>query len=93
MALVSAKGILIATTVAGLVGCATSGGSSAGGATTKTGEPVQCSGINACKGQGSCHGNENACKAKNDCKGKGWVEAPSAEDCTAKGGTVIPKSG
>jgi hypothetical protein len=91
MAMVSAKGALVATAAAALFGCATSTSGSAGKSTTAS-EPVQCSGINACKGMGSCKGNENACKAKNDCKGKGWVETPSAEECTAKGGSALPKS-
>ena len=89
MAMVSSKGALIAAAVAGLFGCA---GSQTSGKTTVAGTtatPVQCSGINSCKGQGSCRGNDNACKAKNDCKGKGWVEAASAADCTAKGGVVL----
>jgi hypothetical protein len=92
MAIVSAKGVLVATAVAGLFGCASSGGSAAGKSTTAS-QPVQCGGVNGCKGQGSCKGNENACKAQNDCKGKGWVETPTAEECTSKGGTVLPKSG
>ncbi len=50
---------------------------------------VQCAGINSCKGQGSCAGADNACKAQNSCKGKGWVEAKSAKECKAKGGTVV----
>jgi hypothetical protein len=89
---VSGKGILVAAAVGALFGCATTSGSGSTNKTTSR-EMVQCAGLNACKGQGSCQGNENACKAKNECKGKGWVESPSAEDCTSKGGSVLPKSG
>ena len=51
---------------------------------------VKCAGINSCKGHGACASADgsHACAGKNDCKGKGWVMA-SADDCTAKGGTVV----
>lgn len=51
---------------------------------------VKCAGINECKGKGSCAGAGNACKAQNSCKGKGIVDVGSAEECTKKGGTVVP---
>lgn len=51
---------------------------------------VQCAGINSCKGQGSCKSEKNACKGQNGCKGQGMAAAASAEDCTTKGGTVVP---
>ncbi|HEX6121177.1 MAG TPA: hypothetical protein VFZ03_17150 [Dongiaceae bacterium] len=65
-----------------------------GGAVSLTSAPasadsVHCAGINACKGQGSCKSASNACKGQNSCKGQGWIEQPSAEACTAAGGTVI----
>lgn len=86
------KGSLIAAAVAGLIGCATTGGSKPATATPMaSGGPVNCAGINSCKGQGSCAGNDNACKAMNSCKGKGYVEVSSADDCKQKGGTVIEK--
>jgi len=87
------KGALLALTVAGMFGCASSDAGS-GKSTTPvaSGGAVQCEGLNACKGQGSCRGNENACKAKNSCKGKGWVEVPSAAECTQRGGTLLGKS-
>lgn len=50
---------------------------------------VKCGGINACKGQSACQTAEHACAGQNSCKGKGWVKAASAEECEAKGGTVI----
>jgi len=56
---------------------------------TKQGEVVQCAGINSCKGHGSCAGADNSCKGQNACKGQGWTETKSAEECTAKGGTVV----
>jgi hypothetical protein len=50
---------------------------------------VHCMGINSCKGHASCKTEKNACKGQNNCKGQGFVETASAEDCTAKGGTVM----
>jgi hypothetical protein len=51
---------------------------------------VHCMGINSCKGQGSCKSEKNACKGQNGCKGQGIADATSADDCTGKGGTVLP---
>lgn len=51
---------------------------------------MHCMGANACKGQGSCKSAKNGCKGMNSCKGEGMVETATAEDCTAKGGTVAP---
>jgi len=51
---------------------------------------VHCMGINSCKGQASCKTEKNACKGQNGCKGQGFVEAASADECTTKGGTVMP---
>ena len=51
---------------------------------------VHCAGINACKGQGACKSANNACKGQAACKGQGWLPTASVEECTAKGGTVIP---
>ena len=56
-------------------------------ATEKT-AAVACLGINACKAQGTCHTANNSCKGQNTCKGTGVMESASAEECTAKGGTV-----
>ncbi len=50
---------------------------------------VKCFGINACKGQTKCKTADNACAGQNVCKGHGWLLAPSAAECTAKGGKVI----
>jgi len=50
---------------------------------------VKCQGINACKGQSKCKTAENACAGQNSCKGKGWITAPSAEECTKQGGKVL----
>lgn len=50
---------------------------------------VKCAGINACKGQSACATAESACAGQNACKGKGWIKVPSAEECEAKGGTVL----
>ena len=53
-------------------------------------EQVKCAGINECKGSAECAAADgsSSCKGQNTCKGKGWISA-SAEDCTAKGGTVV----
>lgn len=53
-------------------------------------EQVHCSGINECKGSAECAASDgsSSCKGQNTCRGKGWISA-SAEDCTAKGGTVV----
>jgi len=53
------------------------------------GGAVKCQGINACKGQSACKTAENACAGQNACKGHGWITVPSAEECEAKGGTVL----
>jgi hypothetical protein len=61
--------------------------------TPATGEKtsaVQCMGINSCKGMGSCKSDKNACKGQNGCKGQGVMGAASADECTTKGGTVMP---
>jgi hypothetical protein len=51
---------------------------------------MHCMGANSCKGQGSCKSAKNACKGQNSCKGEGMMETATAEECTAKGGTVTP---
>jgi hypothetical protein len=53
---------------------------------------VKCMGVNSCKGQGACSSAKNDCKGKNACKGQGWTKMSSAQDCTAKGGTVVPET-
>lgn len=52
-------------------------------------DAVHCMGINGCKGQSQCATAENACAGQNKCKGHGWVTTATAEECTAKGGTVV----
>lgn len=52
-------------------------------------EPVKCLGVNSCKGQGKCKTAQNACAGQNSCKGHGWILVPSADECTAQGGTVL----
>jgi hypothetical protein len=51
---------------------------------------VHCAGINSCKGTGSCKSEKNACKGQNGCKGQGVADAASAEECAAKGGSLVP---
>jgi hypothetical protein len=50
---------------------------------------IKCMGVNECKGQGACGvSGGHSCAGQNECKGKGWVQT-TAEDCAAKGGTVL----
>jgi len=81
----SIKTAMIAASVAGLFAMG-----AAGTAQAKSGDEVQCEGVNACKGTGSCKGAHNACAGQNGCKGKGWVKM-SEKDCKDKGGTVAPE--
>jgi hypothetical protein len=60
----------------------------AAAAPEQTTTAVHCTGINSCKGTSACKTAANECKGQNSCKGVGFVETASAEDCTAKGGTV-----
>ncbi len=81
------KRILLAASVAGILavtGIAMSAG------TLYAEDGVACSGINACKGQGTCGGKGHSCAGKNACKGEGVVKVASADECTTKGGTVVP---
>jgi hypothetical protein len=50
---------------------------------------VRCFGINSCKAQSSCATAKNACAGQNACKGQGWLKV-SREQCSAKGGRVLP---
>jgi hypothetical protein len=88
-------GTMIAFAAAGLFAAAC-GSKSADSKSTmpaageKTASAVHCMGINSCKGQGSCKSEKNACKGQNGCKGQSFADAASADECTAKGGTVAP---
>jgi hypothetical protein len=84
--------VSLAVAVAGLfvAGCGKSGEEAppATAASETAAAEVNCLGINECKGQSACNvAGGHACAGQNECKGKGWIKA-SAEDCTAKGGTV-----
>jgi hypothetical protein len=87
----STKGVLIASLVAGLVGCSSSSAptepATPSGATA-AGAGVMCTGINECANKGACKGADHACGGKNSCAKKGLTKVDSAEDCTKKGGTV-----
>ena len=50
---------------------------------------IKCGGTNACKGQSACKSVNNACKGQNTCKGKGFSEASTSIECSAKGGKVL----
>jgi hypothetical protein len=80
------KGMLIATTVAGMF--VTAGTSLALAGDKKDGEQVVCSGINECKGHGSCAGAGHACAGKNGCKGQGDSKV-TRKVCLEKGGKVV----
>ncbi len=81
------RGMLIAS--AALTLLAGSAGSAA--ADSHEGGEVKCQGINGCSGKGECAAADGShgCSGKNSCKGKGWVHAPSAEQCTEQGGEVL----
>lgn len=78
----SIKGAMIAASVAGLFAMG-----AAGTAAAKSGDDVQCEGVNSCKGMGSCKGASHACAGQNGCKGQGHVKM-SKEECKAKGGKI-----
>lgn len=74
-------GASLAMAVAGLVGCASTGGESATSSSVlsaagKT-DMVHCSGVNTCKGHNDCRTAANACAGKGSCKGTGFVAMPS----------------
>lgn len=82
-------GILVATAVAGLIGC---GGASASSPTATTGATdakSKCVGLNSCKAKGVCAQAGHACGGQNECKGKGVTLVQSPEDCKANGGTTL----
>ncbi|HEU4404749.1 MAG TPA: hypothetical protein VFS43_05605 [Polyangiaceae bacterium] len=86
------KGALIASLVAGLVGCSSSPppeAASPGGAATTAGTPVMCSGINECGAKGACKSADHDCAGKNKCKGQGLTKVNTADECTSKGGKVM----
>ena len=95
-------GTMIALTAASLFAAActkkTDDGTSSKPATTeakpaadeKTAK-VHCEGLNDCKGKSGCKTAANACAGQNGCKGKGYVDVASADECKAKGGTVMAK--
>lgn len=53
---------------------------------------VHCMGVNDCTGKGACKTPKNDCAGKNACKGQGFIDI-TAEDCSAKGGTVATNVG
>ena len=83
----SAKGALVALSVAALFSARSVQAATNDGDSAKTDAKVKCSGVNECAGKGSCAGAGHSCAGKNSCKGKGVVEM-SAADCAKKGGTV-----
>jgi hypothetical protein len=81
------KGTLIAASVAALFGCATN--KPAAAPSGETVASVRCAGINSCKGHGECATADHSCGKHTPCKGQGWLTVDSAEECAAKGGTVL----
>ena len=59
---------------------------------TQKAEAVHCYGVNACKGMSDCKTAKNDCKGMNSCKGQGFKEM-TAEQCTAKGGSLTAPAG
>ena len=84
------NGAVLATAVAALIGSVanTSRAEKASGTASKT-DGVKCQGINPCKGKAECKGAGHECGKHTPCKGKGWVTVKDADECKAKGGTVI----
>lgn len=77
-------GAALAVAVAGLAGCASSGGSVATAGST---DLVHCYGVNVCKGHNDCKTASNACTGQASCKGTGFVAMPS-KACADVGGKV-----
>ena len=77
---------LIRAAVAGVIGAATIGLSSAAMAADDAGAKGHCVGANSCKGKGGCKQvGKNECAGKNGCGGKGFLEKTKAEcDALAK---------
>ncbi|MEN9577040.1 MAG: hypothetical protein RJA70_49 [Pseudomonadota bacterium] len=72
-----------------IAACASQQTPEASAPTTASAEPVKCLGIHECKGKSACGVPDgHACAGQNDCKGKGWIKV-SAEECAAKGGSVL----
>ena len=87
--LATAVGLMFMANVA----LAQENGAAAGsGAPTTESAKVKCLGANSCKGQSSCKSAQNDCKGQNACKGKGWLKV-SREECSARGGRVLPDKG
>ena len=80
-------GIALAVAAAGLVGCESSGSSSAAASASNSTDLVHCYGVNACNGHNDCKTASNACKGQAGCKGQGFVAAP-AKACADIGGKV-----
>lgn len=81
-------GTMLATVVAGLLGCAGSvpEAQEPSGHTTAS---VKCLGINECRGHGECASNGHPCGKHTPCKGQGYLSVASADVCSARGGKVL----
>ena len=80
-------GMALAVAAAGLMGCESSGSSSATATASNSSGLVHCYGVNICGGHNDCKTAGNACKGPAACKGQGFVGAP-AKACADIGGKV-----
>ena len=86
------KGAILSTTVglmfmANIAMAQENGSAGAGSTPSAQTAKVKCMGANSCKGLSSCKSAQHDCKGQNACKGQGFVETPSAQECTQKGGS------
>jgi len=70
-------GMALAVAAAGLIGCESSGSSSAAATASNSSGLVHCYGVNACNGHSDCKTASNAFKGQGACKGQGFVALPS----------------
>ncbi len=82
------RGVMVATAVAGLFGCAGQAPAPAAPSGTAS-ATVKCLGINSCKGQGECSTATHSCGKHTPCKGQGWLTVASEQECTTRGGKVL----
>jgi len=76
----AAKGLVIASAVAGLMTSVVACGST--GTDTKN---FKCVGGNSCAKEGQCQGEGHDCAGQSGCAGKGWIMTKDQAECdTAK---------
>jgi hypothetical protein len=82
-------GMLIASAVAGLIGCGGANAAAPAATTGATEAKSKCVGLNACKAKGVCAQEGHACGGQNDCRAKGVTLVHTPDECKAKGGTTL----